>query len=118
MKKLSLNQSRIQRLVVAAAMAATTISGTTCFADNPVVQTSFTADPAPMVSSNTVYLYTSHDEDDARGFHMLDWKCYSTTDMVNWTDHGTIANLATFPWANQDNDAWAPQVVERAGKFY
>ncbi len=71
-----------------------------------------------MVYNDTVYLYTSHDEDDARGFHMLDWKCYSTKDMVNWTDHGTIASLATFPWARQDNDAWAPQCVERDGKFY
>jgi hypothetical protein len=71
-----------------------------------------------MVYNDTVYLYTSHDEDDARGFHMLDWKCFSTKDMVNWTDHGSIASLATFPWAVQNNDAWAPQCVERDGKFY
>jgi arabinoxylan arabinofuranohydrolase len=89
-----------------------------CLADNPVVQTCFTADPAPMVCKDTVYLITSHDEDDATGFRMLDWKCYSTRDMVNWTDHGTIASLATFKWAVQSNDAWAPQCVERDGKFY
>jgi len=91
-------------------------------ADNPVVQTSFTADPAPLVHDGVVYLYTSHDEDDAPPgmgkFLMLDWKCFSSTDMVNWTDHGTVASLATFPWAVQSNDAWAPQVVERNGKFY
>ncbi len=87
-------------------------------ADNPVVQTNFTADPAPMVHDGTVYLFTSHDEDDARGFHMLDWKCYTTRDMVNWTDHGAIASLATFKWATQTNDAWAPQCIERDGKFY
>jgi arabinoxylan arabinofuranohydrolase len=99
---------------LAVAMAA----GTTCLADNPIVQTKFTADPAPVVVGDTVYLITSHDEDDAKGFHMLDWQCYSTKDMVNWTDHGAIASLATFPWATQNNDAWAPQVVERDGKFY
>ena len=91
-------------------------------ADNPIVQTNFTADPAPLVHDGVVYLYTSHDEDDAPAgmgqFRMLDWKCYSTTDMVNWTDHGTAASLKTFPWADQSNDAWAPQVVERSGKFY
>ncbi len=69
-----------------------------------------------------VYLYTSHDEDDAppgQGrFKMLDWLCYSSTDMVNWTDHGTVASLKTFPWAVQENDAWAPQVIERDGKFF
>ena len=107
----------LQSFAAASVFAAAAV-GTSGLADNPVVQTSFTADPAPMVYDGTVFLFTSHDEDDARGFHMLDWKCYSTKDMVNWTDHGSIASLATFPWANQDNDAWAPQVVERGGKFY
>jgi arabinoxylan arabinofuranohydrolase len=85
---------------------------------NPIVQTKFTADPAPLVHDGVVYLYTGHDEDDARGFRMLDWQCYSSTDMVNWTDHGTVASLKTFPWAVQENDAWAPQVIVRNGKFY
>jgi hypothetical protein len=109
-------KSEIQKLAVGAAVAAGTLFGTLCLAENPVVQTCFTADPAPMVYSNTVYLYTSHDEDDASGFKMVDWKCFSTTDMVNWTDHGSIASLKTFSWAN--NNAWAPQCIERNGKFY
>jgi len=113
-----MNTSSTQKRIAGIAVAAIVTLRTVCHADNPVVQTSFTADPAPMVYSNTVYLYTSHDEDDARGFHMLTWKCYSTTDMVNWTDHGSIASLATFRWARQDNDAWAPQCIERDGKFY
>ena len=100
------------------AVIATVALSCACRAENPVVQTKFTADPAPMVVGDTVYLITSHDEDDARGFHMLDWQCYSTKDLVNWTDHGTIASLATFKWAVQTNDAWAPQCVERDGKFY
>jgi hypothetical protein len=87
-------------------------------ASEPIVQTRFTADPAPMVHDGVVYLYTSHDEDDATGFKMLDWRLYTSTDMVNWTDKGAVASLKTFPWANQSNDAWAPQVVERGGKFY
>ena len=103
-----------------AAVAATTL-GTICHADNPIIQTKFTADPAPMVYSNTVYLYTSHDEDDAYGFKMFNWMCYSTTDMVNWTDHGIIGGVRepykTFKWADGDN-AWAPQCIERNGKFY
>jgi len=89
-----------------------------CSAENPIIQTNFTADPAPLVYNGTVYLYTSHDEDDATGFHMLNWKLYSSTDMVNWTDHGTVASLATFPWAAQTDGAWAPQAIERDGKFY
>jgi arabinoxylan arabinofuranohydrolase len=88
------------------------------YAQNPIVQTNFTADPAPLVYKGTVYLYTSHDEDDASEFKMLNWKLYTSTDMANWTDHGIIASLATFPWAVQSNDAWAPQAIERDGKFY
>lgn len=91
-------------------------------ATDPIVQTKFTADPAPFVHDGVVYLYTGHDEDDAPAgmakFRMKDWQCYTSTDMVNWTDHGTIASLATFPWAAQGNDAWAPQAIERNGKFY
>jgi arabinoxylan arabinofuranohydrolase len=75
-----------------------------CNAQNPIIQTNFTADPTPMVYNGTVYLYTSHDEDDATGFHMLDWKLYTSTDMVNWTDHGAVASLATFPWAMRSNE--------------
>jgi len=87
-------------------------------ADNPIIQTRFTADPAPLVHDGVVYLYTSHDEDDAEGFKMLDWRLYSSTDMANWTDRGVVASLKTFPWAVQTNDAWAPQVIARDGKFY
>lgn len=100
----------------------TIVWGTICFAADPIIQTSFTADPAPLVHDGVVYLYTSHDEDNAppgqSRFLMRDWKCYTSTDMVNWTDHGTVASLKIFPWAVQENDAWAPQVIERKGKFY
>ena len=91
----------------------------TARAENPIIQTSFTADPAPLVHNGVVYLYTSHDEDDAPGwFKMRDWRLYTSSDLSNWTDKGVVASLATFPWANQHNDAWAPQVVARNGKFY
>lgn len=31
-------------------------------AQNPIIQTSYTADPAPMVHNGTVYVYTSPNE--------------------------------------------------------
>jgi hypothetical protein len=86
---------------------------------NPFVQTMYTADPAPMVYNDTLFVYTTHDEQTTSNFFtMYDWQLFSTTDMVNWTAHGTVASLADFEWANQDNGAWAPQCVERNGKFY
>lgn len=87
-------------------------------AQRPIIQTKYTADPAPMVYNDTVFLYTTHDEDDAEGFKMQDWLFYTSTDMVNWTDHGVVASLKSFDWVKRDNGAWAEQVVERNGKFY
>lgn len=86
------------------------------FADNPIIQTNYTADPAPMVIGDTVFLYTSHDEDNAQGFVMNNWMLYTSTDLVNWTDHGIIASLKSFSWEN--GNAWAPQCCFRNGKYY
>jgi len=44
-------------------------------AQNPIIQTIYTADPAPMVYKDTVYLYTGHDEDGSTWFTMKDWRC-------------------------------------------
>jgi len=87
-------------------------------AQNPIIQTNYTADPAPMVHNGTVYLYTSHDEDNTvkNFFTMNDWRCYSSTDMVNWTDHGSILSYKVFEWSR--GDAWAGQCIYRNGKFY
>ena len=85
-------------------------------AQNPIIQTIYTADPAPMVYKDTVFLYTGHDEDKSTWFTMNDWHIYSTTDMVNWTDRGTGLSLKNFDWAVKD--AWAGQCILRNGKFY
>ena len=74
-------------------------------ADNPIVQTIYTADPAPLVFNGRVYLYTGHDEDGSTNFTMRDWRVWSSADMVNWTDHGSPLSLATFSWASAN--AWA-----------
>lgn len=85
-------------------------------AQNPIVQTCYTSDPAPMVHDGTLYLYTGHDEERADFFWMQEWRVYSTEDMVNWTDHGSPLAIESFAWA--DDRAWASQCIERNGKFY
>ena len=85
-------------------------------AQNPIVQTNYTTDPAPMVHDGRLYVYTGHDEDKADFFWMQEWRVYSTADMVNWTDHGSPLALEDFSWA--DDRAWAAQCIERNGKFY
>lgn len=85
---------------------------------NPIIRDRFTADPAPLVVGDTLYLYTGHDE--ARGdemFTMRDWLVFSTKDMKTWTPHAPIMKAKDFKWAKQDA-AWASQAIEKNGKFY
>lgn len=87
-------------------------------ADNPIIQTIYTADPAPYVYNNTIWLFADHDEDAASDFFLMkEWRLYSSTDVVNWQDYGVIASLSsTFKWAT--DRAWAPQTIYRNGTFY
>ena len=94
----------------------------------PLFQTKYTADPSPLLVGDTLFLYTSHDaspedipdlnEKNSAGFFMYDWLLWSTTDMVNWTEHGAVASLKDFSWRSRENGAWAIQCVERNGKYY
>jgi hypothetical protein len=104
----------------AAALLACTVTllSSRASAENPIVQTNYTADPAPMLYDGRLYLYTSHDEDVTvdNFFTMNDWRLYSTLDMANWTDHGSPAGYKNFSWGT--GEAWAPHGVPRNGKFY
>ena len=72
------------------------VVSTSGLAQNPIIQTNYTADPAPMVYNDKVYLYTTHDEDNSTWFTMNDWRLYTTSDMVNWTDHGAVLSYTDF----------------------
>lgn len=112
-QSIKLNLMKKHGLIVLALLAAQMT-----FAQEPLIQTKYTADPAPYVHGDTIYLYTTHDEDDAEGFKMKDWLLYTSTDMVNWTDHGAVASLEDFKYFDGNNGAWAEQVIERNGKWY
>jgi beta-xylosidase len=87
-------------------------------AQNPIIKHIFTADPAPLVYHDTLFLYTGHDTASvtAPNYKMPDWQVFSTTDMVNWKHYGTCLSPKTFSWAT--GDAYAAQCIERNGKFY
>lgn len=105
-------------------------SDTFVFTGNPIVKTEWTADPAPLVYKDRLYLYTGHDEwydgqDGASGgkeFNITEWMCYSTKDMKTWTSHGSVARPSLYEWADTVTagvgTAWASQVIEHKGKFY
>ncbi len=93
-------------------------SASAVFAANPVITNVCTADPAALVCRDAVYLYTGCDEapDNNHFYQMKKWLCFSSTNMVDWTPHGSPLALTNFAWAY--SDAWAGQVIERNGKFY
>ena len=87
------------------------------FAGNPILTDVFTADPAPLVDGDTVYLYTTHDEAPPRQWLVMnDWLCYSSKDMKTWTPHGPVASKDTFEWGT--HDAWAAQTIRKDGKYW
>ncbi len=90
---------------------------------NPLITQRFGADPYAMEYGGRVYVYTTHDEYeyDANGNisqntygKVNTLNCYSSADLVNWTDHGVI-NVADgrkkiCKWAS---NSWAPAACHR-----
>lgn len=87
-------------------------------AQNPIIKHIFTADPSPIVYRDKVFLYTGHDTAtvDDTNYKMPDWHVFSSSDMVNWEDHGALLSPKTFSWAT--GGAYAAQCIYRDGKFY
>lgn len=74
------------------------------------------ADPSARVFNGKLYVYPTHDLPDMKHWDEVDWHVFSTSDMVKWKDHGVIFSLKDVSWA--DKDAWAPDCIERNGKYY
>src|SRR5690606_550381 len=93
-------------------LLAASLTGVSSFAQNPIITDVFTADPAPIVYDDTVYLYASHDTATVAdtNYKMPDWLLFSSKDMVNWTNHGSPLSPKSFSWAT--GDAYAAQCIE------
>ncbi|MBN2035199.1 MAG: family 43 glycosylhydrolase [Chitinispirillaceae bacterium] len=89
------------------------------YAANPIATNMYTADAATLVYRDTLYVFTGHDCATVNQwpFVMPDWLLFSTTDMVNWTQHGAILHDHDFTWI-PENYCWASQCIERNGKYY
>lgn len=84
---------------------------------NPFVGKLWTADPSAHVfkdenGNDRLYVYASHDMEPAIGCDRMDrYHIFSTSDLVNWTDHGEIMNSATsnkYTGTTGDGFMWAP----------
>jgi len=85
-------------------------------AANPIITDEFTADPAPLVYKNKVYLYVGQDDGDGRWYNLPRWRVYSSSDLVDWKDEGSPLEPTDFEWAKAE--AWAGHTIEKNGKFY
>ncbi|MDE6551500.1 MAG: family 43 glycosylhydrolase [Muribaculaceae bacterium] len=103
--------------VAIAAVSVLTMASGQLFAQNPICQTHFTPDPAPVVVGDTLYLYTGCDDisADPDNFVMREYLCFTTTDMVNWTHHAPVFNNEGF---GTKDCAYAAQMAYRDGKWY
>ncbi|MFD2033305.1 glycoside hydrolase family 43 protein [Belliella marina] len=85
---------------------------------NPIFTHAYTADPAALVKNDTLWLYTGHDfEGGQKSYKMKDWLVFSTSDMINWTEHPIPLKITDFAWA-KSGDAYAGHVQEKNGKYY
>ena len=113
-----------------------------CYKDkannNPITTQRYSADPSVMVYNGRVYVYATNDvyeynadgdvKENAYG-KVKTINCFSTTDFVNWTDHGAIpvagknleegAPEGAAKWAN---NSWAPcaahKTIDGKEKFF
>lgn len=87
---------------------------------NPLITHSYGADPYAMVYNNRVYVYMTHDEYmyDANGeistntyAEIRSLRCISSSDLVNWTDHGVIYVGGIKGVSSWANNSWAPAAI-------
>jgi len=79
-----------------------------------------TADPSAHVwaDGKTVWLYCSHDMDSAKNYNSMDEQhVFSSTDMVNWTDHGVAISSKDISWGIP-GFMWAPDCAFKNGTYY
>ena len=97
---------------------------------NPLMTSRLTADPWAMEYNGRLYIYGTNDSQqyelapDANNNYarINTLNCYSSADMVNWTDHGTIAVAGPKGAATWAGNSWAPaachKTIDGKEKFF
>ncbi len=92
---------------------------------NPLSRLHSAADPDVQVWDGVVWMYSSQDRNMDSSIHkahydaMDGYHVFSSTDMINWTDHGEILHSADVSWAwEKGGFLWAPGSARKNGKYY
>ena len=95
-------------------------------AQNPIVRDQFSADPTARVFNGKVYVFPSHDIPTPTNkglrkawFCMADYHVFSSENLTDWKDHGMIVSQNKVKWVDSTSySMWAPDCIERNGKYY
>ncbi|MEL7124173.1 MAG: family 43 glycosylhydrolase, partial [Bacteroidota bacterium] len=88
---------------------------------NPLVTHIRTADPSVRIwVDGKLWMYASHDMDDATNYNSMDgYHVFSTTDLINWIDHGEVLHSRNVSWGTEEGGwMWAPDCAYKNGKYY
>ena len=87
---------------------------------NPCITQKFSADPGVMVYNGRVYVYSTHDgllqsTTPAKNVYTKigELNIMSSSDMVNWSDHGTIQAAGPGGVAKWASNSWAPTAAHK-----
>jgi len=87
-------------------------------AGNPLVENIGLTDPHVVIYGDRAYMYATHDfSPDGKKFCMKDWWVWSSADLVNWRQEGSLRPEETF-LKRPFNDCWATFGASRKGKYY
>lgn len=78
----------------------------------------YTADPAVMVIDDTVYLYSTRDEQvlEVNDYRMYEYRLWTSSDLLNWQNKGAVLRYSDFAWArgnDKTGNAYAHHVTQR-----
>ena len=104
----------MNKIIVGLAVVAA--SASSLMADNPIIKHIFTADPSAHLYEGKVFIYPSHDQDKPDWFNMVDYHVFSSTNLVDWTDHGVALHVKDVPWAKEY--MWAPDCAYKDGTYF
>jgi arabinoxylan arabinofuranohydrolase len=87
-------------------------------AGNPIMPGIGMADAHFAIYGDRAYVYAGHDSTaEGKTFVMKDWWVWSTTDLVNWKQEGTLKPEDTF-LKHPFTGCWAGFCVSKRGKYY
>lgn len=94
------------------------LGGSLAWAGNPIMPGIGLTDPHAVVFGDRVYVYATHDfSPDSKGFVTKDWWVWSSADLVNWRQEGTLHPEDTFLRKASDS-CWAGFGIARNGTYY